>query len=429
MSQVITNAFEAYWQSCLTDQLPVVLDEIVLADIPNLDITAPIDPNIGLPPPAQIVHRHPVDQRGRINNNAVAYSIVMDTTVGNFSFNAMYLVNKARGMVGMIVYKGRETKAKTDPATGTTGNSLVKSMLMEYDHAATATVTTVEAGTWQIDYSARLLGMDEQLRLQALACFGSSAFFGEGFKLINKAGVFKVQPGVAIVGGLRIYMDAERTIPIGTKPVALWIDVHHSGTILSQWENHFEFKTSTTDLTNYTDNNGYRHHVVKLAIVETSADVTDMRQTFAGDGLIKAFREHIASRDHPEATEQLKGLVRFATKEDIENRAMVKAAVMPSQLRELGVNQQWVNMLASRALNTVYTNTTGRPIVVSVGLVSANAGVSIGVIVDNVNVSYGSHNYLGNAQSSNSVIVPAGATYSAFISGGSGTLNLWSELR
>ncbi|UYB70694.1 phage tail protein [Aeromonas veronii] len=334
MSQVITNAFETYWQGCLTDQVPVVLDEVVLADIPNLDITAPIDPNTGLPPQAQIVHRHPVDQRGRINNNAVAYSIVMDTTVGNFSFNAMYLINKDSGMVGMIVYKGRETKTKTDPATGTTGNSLVKSMLMEYDQAATATVTNVEAGTWQIDYSARLLGMDEQLRLQAIACFGSSAFFGDGFKLINKAGSYKVQPGVAMVGGLRIQLDVEQAITVGAKPVGVWVDVHHAGTILSRWNNLFEFKTSTTELSDYTDSNGYRHYVAKLGVVEANASVTDKRpanesadmwaalealrkqtEKSASD-MEKALADHTKGREHPSATTTEKGMVRKATDEE-----------------------------------------------------------------------------------------------------------------
>ncbi|WP_421318560.1 phage tail protein [Aeromonas veronii] len=334
MSQVITNAFETYWQGCLTDQVPVVLDEVVLADIPNLDITAPIDPNTGLPPQAQIVHRHPVDQRGRINNNAVAYSIVMDTTVGNFSFNAMYLINKASGMVGMIVYKGRETKTKTDQATGTTGNSLVKSMLMEYDQAAIATVTTVEAGTWQIDYSARLLGMDEQLRLQAIAIFGSSAFFGDGFKVIHKAGSYKVQPGVAMVGGLRIQLAAEQAVTVGAKPVGVWVDVHHAGTILSRWDNHVEVKTSTTELTDYTDSNGYRHYVALLGVVEAYADVTDKRpandsadlwaamedlrkksEQSAGD-MTKALADHAKGRDHPSATTTEKGMVRKATDEE-----------------------------------------------------------------------------------------------------------------
>lgn len=316
MSQVITNAFETYWQECLTEQVPVVLDEVVLADIPNLDISAPIDPNTGLPPEAQIVHRHPVDQRGRINNNAVAYSIVMDTTVGNFSFNAMYLVNKASGMVGMIVYKGRETKTKTDPATGTTGNSLVKSMLMEYDNAATATVTTVEAGTWQIDYSARLLGMDEQLRLQALACFGASSFFGDGFKLINKAGAYKVQPGIAMVGGLRIQLDVEQVVAVGAKPVGVWVDVHRAGTILSRWDNHVEFKTSTVALTDYTDSNGYRHYVAKLGVVEANATVTDTRAANESADLWAALQNHAQGRDHPSATPTEKGMVRMATPEE-----------------------------------------------------------------------------------------------------------------
>jgi len=354
MSQVITNAFETYWQGCLTDQVPVVLDEVVLADIPNLDITAPIDPNTSLPPQAQIVHRHPVDQRGRINNNAVAYSIVMDTTVGNFSFNAMYLINKASGMVGMIVYKGRETKTKTDQATGTTGNSLVKSMLMEYDQAATATVTTVEAGTWQIDYSARLLGMDDQLRLHAIACFGSSAFFGDGFKLINKAGSYKVQPGVAMVGGLRIQLDAEQAVTVGAKPVGVWVDVHHAGTILSRWDNLFEFKTSTTELSDYTDSNGYRHYVAKLGVVEANASVTDKREVSESTDMLtaiqalqKALEDHEQGRNHPEATEAAKGFVQLANEVEINEADEEIRVTKPVSVKMLW---KWVKQASETTL-------------------------------------------------------------------------------
>ncbi|MGL5497549.1 MAG: phage tail protein, partial [Aeromonas sobria] len=336
MSQVITNAFETYWQGCLTEQVPVVLDEVVLADIPNLDIAAPIDPDTGLPPLAQIVHRHPVDQRGRINNNAVAYSIVMDTTVGNFSFNAMYLINKQSGMVGMIVYKGRETKTKTDPATGTTGNSLVKSLLMEYDQAAAATVTQVEAGTWQIDYSARLNGMEEQLRLQALALFGSAAFFGDGFKLVNAAGAYKVQPGVAMVGGLRIQLDAEQAVAVGAKPVGVWVDVHRAGTILSRWDNHFTFTVSVADLQDYTDGNGYRHYVAKLATVGADNAVTDHRLVNTSPNLWGALRAHAESRDHPDATESSRGFTRYATQAQTDAGTDNATAVTPKKL------QAWV---------------------------------------------------------------------------------------
>lgn len=277
MSQVITNAFEQYWQSSLAAEQPVVLDEFILADIPNLDITAPIDPDTVLPPESQIVHRQSVDQRGRINNNAVAYTIVMDTTVGDFSFNAMYLRNKQNGVIGMIVYKGRETKLKTDQTTGQTGNSLVKSMLMGYDQAAEATLTHVDAGTWQIDYAARLRGMDEDIRQLQADLYGHHTFVGDGFKVLEKDGSYQVSKGVAIIGGLRIELKAPEVIYPGSKPIGVWVDVHRSGSLLSEHQNHFTIITSVSDLIDHVDSNGYQHYVAKLAAVLADRSVVDCR--------------------------------------------------------------------------------------------------------------------------------------------------------
>lgn len=278
MSQIITNAFSRYWQESLTNQTPVVLDEFVLANVPDLDPDATIDPGSGLPPAGQIVYRHAVDQRGRINNDAVAYTIVMDTTVGDFSFNAMYLINKATGMVGMIVHKGLETKLKTNEASGQTGNSLVKSMLMEYDRAAEATATHVDASTWQIDYAARLRGMDDDLRLQALQFFGPATFYGDSFKLVNESGVYKVQPGVAYVGGLRAQLDEVRKVTPGAKPVGLWLDIYRAGSLLNAWVNNFTLTLSVPPLTDYLDGNGYQHHVTQVAVINSDGSVTDLRR-------------------------------------------------------------------------------------------------------------------------------------------------------
>ncbi|MEG0006591.1 MAG: phage tail protein [Aeromonas sp.] len=278
MSQIITNAFSRYWQECLATQVPVVLDEFVLANVPGLDPDAAINPDSGLPPANQIVHRHAVNQRGRINNDAVAYTIVMDTTVGDFSFNAMYLINKATGLVGMIVHKGLETKLKTNEATGQTGNSLVKSLLMEYDRASEATITQVDAGTWQIDYAARLRGMDDDLRLQALQFFGPATFYGNGFKLVNESGVYKVQPGVAYVGGLRAELNEIKKVTPGAKPVGLWLDIYRAGSLLDAWVNHFTLSLNVPDMVDYLDSNGHMHHVAKVAIVNADGSVTDVRR-------------------------------------------------------------------------------------------------------------------------------------------------------
>ncbi|MDK3164196.1 phage tail protein [Aeromonas caviae] len=282
MSQVITNAFEQYWQSCLTTEQPVVMDEFILADIPNLDIISPIDPETGLPPESQIVHRQNVDQRGRINNNAVACTIVMDTTVGDFSFNAMYLRNKQNGVIGMIVYKGRETKLKTDQTTGQTGNSLVKSMLMGYDQAAEATLTNVDAGTWQIDYAARLRGMDEDIRQLQADLYGHHTFVGDGFKVVEQDGAYQVSQGVAIIGGLRVELKAPEVIHPGTKPIGVWVDVHRAGSLLSEHQNHFTIITSVADLADHVDSNGYQHYVAKLANVLADGTIEDGRGSAGG---------------------------------------------------------------------------------------------------------------------------------------------------
>ncbi|MDM5128227.1 phage tail-collar fiber domain-containing protein [Aeromonas salmonicida] len=278
MSQIITNAFARYLRDCLTHERPVVLDEFVLANIPGLNPDKPLSPDAALPPANQIVYRKAVDQRGNINNDAVAYTIVMDTTVGDFSFNAMYLINKATGVVGMIVHKGLETKLKTNEATGQTGNSLVKSMLMEYNRASAVTATHVDASTWQIDYAARLRGMDDDLRLQALQFFGPATFYGDGFKLVNEGSAYKVQPGVAYVGGLRAELNEVKKVTPGAKPVGLWLDIYRAGSLLDAWVNHFTLTLSVPDLVDYRDANGHQHHVAKVAIINANGSVTDVRR-------------------------------------------------------------------------------------------------------------------------------------------------------
>jgi len=95
----------------------------------------------------------------------------------------------------------------------------------------------------------------------------------------------------------------------------------------------------------------------------------------------------------------------------------------------IGSGQTWQNVLVSgpRASGVTYTNSTGKPIMVTAG--SANTGVTtagISAICGGVTVA----NYLTRGDSgwpiqhSVSFIVPNGVTYSC-----TGTLTFWSELR
>lgn len=97
----------------------------------------------------------------------------------------------------------------------------------------------------------------------------------------------------------------------------------------------------------------------------------------------------------------------------------------------IGVGQTWRDVTASRSFGTTYTNTTGKPIFVSYGVVNAvySDVTSSSAVVNGVMVSYTGEN--SNRRSSISFIVPAGATYSvtAATNGSPLSLSYWSELR
>jgi hypothetical protein len=89
----------------------------------------------------------------------------------------------------------------------------------------------------------------------------------------------------------------------------------------------------------------------------------------------------------------------------------------------LGVGQNWVNVLGIRAINTDYSNDTGRPIqVVAAGNA---AGVAYTLRVAGVPVS--TMTQVAGSATICSGIVPSGATYR--LEGSSGVVSFWAELR
>ncbi len=90
----------------------------------------------------------------------------------------------------------------------------------------------------------------------------------------------------------------------------------------------------------------------------------------------------------------------------------------------IGVGQTWSNVTASRALSTTYTNSTGKPIQVSITINGSGAGSST-LTIGGVALYNAAHS--ASANGFWSAIVPAGATYS--ITATSATLGGWAELR
>lgn len=97
----------------------------------------------------------------------------------------------------------------------------------------------------------------------------------------------------------------------------------------------------------------------------------------------------------------------------------------------LGVGQSWQDMTTSRALATTYTNTTGKPIQVSVFATGANATTTaLGTTVASAPAIFGNPAALAaGGISTGPVIIPAGSTYSVAVNVGSASLFRWMELR
>ncbi|EAA6446776.1 phage tail protein [Salmonella enterica subsp. enterica serovar Weltevreden] len=321
MSQTtITLVFEQWKAQQGTTGEPVLLDEFVFANVPALDPDQPVDRNETLPPAEQIVHRQAVSRKGVVNDNAVVHSVVLGADVGDFSFNWIGLINKASGTLAMIVHAPLQQKLKT--AEGQQGNVLTRSFLMEYNGAQAETGINTPAETWQIDFTARMAGMDERQRLENIDIFGAAAFFGDGY-LVGKSGnQFYVTKGTGYVAGLRTTLAENLNITVTTRPVKVWLDVCWTGTLTSVWGLQSRI-TVADNLADYVQN-GVQHYVFAVAGIDENGNITDLRPkgTLNEQQASDALRKHEQSRNHPDATTREKGFVQLSSDTNSESESL-----------------------------------------------------------------------------------------------------------
>ncbi|MDM3595667.1 phage tail-collar fiber domain-containing protein [Proteus mirabilis] len=314
MSQsIITTAFERWKAQESIDGNLIVLDEFVFAHIPNLEIEKPIDRNEGLPDAKYIVHRQTVNKTGVVNQNAVAYSVTIGAEIGDFDFNWIGLLNKKSGTVAMIVHAPTQRKIKTQ--AGQQGNVLTRSFLLEYLGASKETAITTPAEMWQIDFTARLSGIDEMQRLVNTDSYGEASFFDDAFLVAKTGNQYFVTKGIGYIGGLRAKLITNQNITVPAENTKVYADVSYQGNITSRWQTHIKL-TVKPDLKNYIDNAGFAHFVFAIASISAEGKITDLRPkgTLDFQQLDDALKEHEKSRNHPDATLTAKGFTQLTDK-------------------------------------------------------------------------------------------------------------------
>ena len=106
----------------------------------------------------------------------------------------------------------------------------------------------------------------------------------------------------------------------------------------------------------------------------------------------------------------------------LSNGTTWTSAAMPA----IGIGQTWQNVTSSRAINTTYTNSTGKPIMVNIYLGDGENRIGI-LTVGGIAVSYAQFHGAGGGVATLSAIVPDGTTYRFTTDNGS--VAMWAELR
>lgn len=317
MSQVVTNAGEALFAQKAQANEQLDIDTFIFAYVPGQDSQAPVDRSEGLPPTAQQVHTQPVQQVGRINNNTVVYSTVLNSLTGPFEFNWVGLYSSVNNTLVAISHVKSVNKTITE--LGNAGNTLNRNFAIEYSGISDITGITVAPETWQLDFSARLAGMDELTQNLAMDMNGRDWFIGDGFKVEPTANddEFRVVPGVGYVHGMRVELEQDYVFTVQNYPQYVYVDVWYESEADSKWGTKLIIKTSSTN--NLNDFSMEERFTALIAKLITFDAVDDLR---ADKGLKQELNEHIEKEFNAHLSSSIQVRSGLSLKEDIENKEL-----------------------------------------------------------------------------------------------------------
>ncbi|WP_019530654.1 phage tail protein [Dasania marina] len=289
----IVNTGQAYIAAQAASAQPVVISGFVLAYISGLNPADPVNLNEAMPAAGDIVYEAAVTQQGYINGNSVVYSLLMGSSVGDFDFNWIGLKADDDNLFA-VAYAPTIEKRKT--TTGLTGNNISRNFAIEFADAQSATNITIEASTWQIDFTGRLNDTNELTRQHSDNIYGNQAFYGDGWQVHYTGGVHKIKAGVGYVGGIRISNASEQTITASPAPTKVWLDVYTDGD-LSGITNHADIVINNSTQSNYVDGLGNQHFLVKIAEVASGGAVTDTRAIIDSSNLLAFINKRLTDVD------------------------------------------------------------------------------------------------------------------------------------
>lgn len=280
------------------------VSRFILANVPGLNPNAAVDRTAGKPAASQIVGTYEVTQAGYVNPNQVVYSLMMGSDIGDFDWNWLGL-ETAEGVLLMVAYLPTQQKRRNIPPLQL-GNNVTRNFMVTFDGAQALTGITIDASTWQHDFTVRLAGIDQRERLGNRDMFGRACFFESALQLEKVEGTYRLKPGLAYVEGIRLELKGVQPVMVPATPTTAWLDVVLQRE-LSDVIGTFKVVFGAA-LTDYTDSASAQHYLVPLAELPNAAVITDLRpiETITGE-LIKHFAARVGDYQHLRARATTKG--------------------------------------------------------------------------------------------------------------------------
>ncbi|KAB0566601.1 hypothetical protein C9383_15920 [Pseudomonas palleroniana] len=282
MGASITLAGESLIAQKLGSQQRLDVARFIFANVPGLNPAAPVDRAAGKPSAAQIVHTYtiPPQNIGFVNPNQVVYSSMLGSDVGDFDWNWIGL-ETAENVLLAVAYVPLQQKRKNIPPLQI-GNNVTRNMLVVFDGAQALTGITIDAKTWQHDFTVRLKGIDERERQSNRDVFGRACFYRDGLQVEKVAAGYQLKPGLAYIEGIRVELASALPILPPALPSPVWLDVclrRELNDVLASWK--VVFAPNQVD---YLDTDGAWHYCIPLAHLVNANQVNDLRVVAPIDG-------------------------------------------------------------------------------------------------------------------------------------------------
>lgn len=272
---ILTAAGKALLAQLNAEEKPLIIDKMIFANVAD---RAEFPQSDDVVPTEDIVHQEQVEQRGRLSADSVIYSSTLTSDVGPFEFNWTGAYCSEYGVLVTIDHHALTPKTADEP--GVAGNTLVRSVVLEYKDIAEITNIRVDASSWQYNATDRMKKMDSDVAQSIIDQNGKDWFIEDGFLVTPSGDAYNIKAGAGYVSGNRVSMEFDRSVQVPNKPSFIYIDAHREGTPTGEQVTLFDFVITAEEKDDYTDSSTGKeipHFVCKIAEVLADGSVSDLR--------------------------------------------------------------------------------------------------------------------------------------------------------